>query len=166
MTGLKKMTLIQKKYFTCFILLIASFIFSGRLHAQTIPARERICGKWENREKTLRLQIRTVNNNYVARVIWFSDTEGKPMSYWKDKRNPDPALRNRTILGMSILNGLRYNAAERTWEDGKVYDSKHGKEWNASAEIDQKGILKVRGYWHFKFIGKTMSFHRIRRARP
>jgi uncharacterized protein (DUF2147 family) len=63
---------------------------------------------------------------------------------------------------MSILKDLRYDLETHTWEDGLVYDSKHGKEWNASAEIGPKGLLKVRGYWHFKFIGKTMSFHRVR----
>jgi len=42
-----------------------------------------------------------------------------------------------------------------------VYDSRHGREWNASANIGKKGQLHVRGYWHFKFIGKTMNFFRI-----
>jgi uncharacterized protein (DUF2147 family) len=130
--------------------------------AQAVPAPERICGKWENEAKSLRIQIYTVNGDFRAKIIWFSDTEGKPMSYWKDRRNPDPKLRSRTILGMSILNGLRYDPKKKSWEDGKVYDSKHGKYWNASAYIDKKGMLKVRGYWHFKFMGKTMTFHRIR----
>ena len=102
-----------------------------------------------------------LKGEFVANITWFSDTEGKPMNYWKDKRNPDPKLRNRTILGMSILRDLEYDKVEGTWENGKVYDSKHGKEWNASAAIDKDGRLKVRGYWHFKWIGKTMSFHRI-----
>ncbi|MEO6521911.1 MAG: DUF2147 domain-containing protein [Mucilaginibacter sp.] len=143
--------------------LVGAILLISKLNSygQARPPAELICGKWENKDKTLRIQIYTVKGNFLAKIIWFSDTEGKPMSYWKDKRNPDPALRNRTILGMSILQGLRYDAEENSWEDGKVYDSKHGKTWNASAKIDQKGILKVRGYWHFKFIGKSMYFHRI-----
>ncbi|MGF7078330.1 DUF2147 domain-containing protein [Mucilaginibacter sp. UYCu711] len=156
------MSAIQKTFFSWLTIFLTTIMFSGNVIAQAVPARERICGKWENKDKTLRIQIYTDKNNFQARIIWFSDTEGKPMSYWKDKHNLNPALRNRTILGMSILSGLRYNAKEHTWEDGMVYDSKHGKEWNASAEIDPKGILKVRGYWHFKFIGKTMNFHRIK----
>jgi uncharacterized protein (DUF2147 family) len=157
-----KISALQKTAFSYIATLLITTIISGSASAQTILQRKLICGKWENQGKTLRIQIYTVKQAFQAKIIWFSDTEGKPMNYWKDKRNPDPALRNRTILGMSILNGLQYNAAEHAWEDGKVYDSKHGKEWNASAEINQKGILKVRGYWHFKFIGKTMAFHRIR----
>jgi uncharacterized protein (DUF2147 family) len=155
MTGLKK-----RKWAARMLGVILLFL-SVNTYGQLTPPAEKICGKWENKEKTLRIQIYTVKGNFLAKIIWFSDTEGKPMNYWKDKRNPDPTLRNRTILGMSILEGLRYDAEEKSWEDGKVYDSKHGKTWNASARIDRKGILKVRGYWHFKFIGKSMYFHRI-----
>jgi uncharacterized protein (DUF2147 family) len=156
------MSVLQKPSFSRLTLFLIIFLFSGNAIAQRVSGPELICGKWENKDKTLRIQIYTVKNDFEAKIIWFSDTEGKPMSYWKDKRNPDPAQRNRTILGMSILNGLRYNAEAHAWEDGKVYDSKHGKEWSAAAEIGPKGTLKVRGYWHFKFIGKTMNFHRIK----
>ncbi|MFD0764629.1 DUF2147 domain-containing protein [Mucilaginibacter lutimaris] len=145
--------------------LFASFIFiklaAPQAYSQPAPASERICGKWENQAKTLRILVYTENNDFKAKIIWFSDTEGKPMNYWMDKKNPDPKLRNRTILDMSILRGLKYNSEKGTWENGMVYDSKHGKEWNASASIDQQGLLKVRGYWHFKWIGKSMIFHRI-----
>ncbi|MET3978242.1 uncharacterized protein (DUF2147 family) [Mucilaginibacter sp. UYP25] len=151
-----------KVFISILLTLILGIFISGNAVAQSAPASERICGKWENEEKTLRIQIYTIHSDFQSKIIWFSDTEGKPMNYWKDKRNPDPALRNRTILGMSILDGLKYDAQNQTWEDGKVYDSKHGKEWNAAASITQKGLLKVRGYWHFKFIGKTMLFHRIK----
>lgn len=150
-----------KNHFTALVFTFLFTLLVPGLYAQTIHNRKQICGKWENQDKTLRIQISTQKGEFVARIIWFSDTEGKPMSYWKDRRNPDPKLRSRTILGMSILRGLKYNAAKGTWEGGMVYDSKHGKEWNASASIDKKGLLKVRGYWHFKWIGKTMTFHRI-----
>lgn len=101
------------------------------------------------------------NDQFKAIIIWFSDTEGKPMSYWTDRHNPKVALRSRKLLGMSILKNLTYKASTNTWEDGMVYDSKHGKEWNASVYIDKHGLLHVRGYWHFKFIGRTMTFHRV-----
>lgn len=149
------------KTFKFFIIFLWALLATTTIFAQSVPAREQICGKWENEDKSLRIQIFMQNNDFLAKIIWFSDTDGKPMSYWKDKRNPNPALRNRTILGMSILSGLKYDAKKNSWEDGKVYDSRHGKTWNASAKISPKGLLKVRGYWHFKWIGKTMTFHRI-----
>lgn len=126
-----------------------------------VPRRERVCGKWESEHHNLRIQVYMQNNQFRAKIIWFSDTDGKPMDYWRDVHNPDPKLRSRRILGMSILSGLRYNAKTNTWEDGTVYDSRHGRYWNAAASIGSRGLLHVRGYWHFKWIGKTMIFHRM-----
>ncbi|MEZ2337618.1 DUF2147 domain-containing protein [Mucilaginibacter sp. RCC_168] len=137
----------------CFTTIIAA--------GQSVSPQERICGKWESAQKNLRIQVLLQNNQFKAKIIWFSDTEGKPIDYWTDVHNPDPALRHRKLLGMSILSGLVYKPSSNSWENGIVYDSRHGRYWNASAFIGKKGLLHVRGYWHFKWIGKTMTFHRI-----
>ncbi|MDB5016745.1 MAG: hypothetical protein JWQ84_1577 [Mucilaginibacter sp.] len=144
-----------------FVFFLALLFNVSASNAAVIPPSERVCGKWESEEKSLIIQVYMKDNNYLARVVWFKDTGNKPMSYWKDVRNPDPALRSRKILGMSILSGLIYKPETNLWEDGMVYDSKHGRTWNASAIIDKDGLLRVRGYWHFKFIGRTMTFKRI-----
>jgi uncharacterized protein (DUF2147 family) len=146
------------KRFTLFLPLI--FVAHSYLMAQA-PRNERVCGKWESDAKNLRILVYTQDHQFKAKLIWFSDTDGKPMDYWTDVNNPDPALRKRKLLGMEILKGLAYDPETDTWENGMVYDSRHGREWNASARIDKNGLLHVRGYWHFKFIGKTMVFHRI-----
>lgn len=129
-------------------------------YAQT-PPREKVCGDWESAQKNLRIRIFIEHNQFRATIIWFSNTDGKPMDYWTDVNNPDPKLRTRKLLGMSILSGLQYDPEKDSWEDGMVYDSRHGRYWNAAASIGSKGLLHVRGYWHFKWIGKTMLFHRI-----
>jgi uncharacterized protein (DUF2147 family) len=134
-----------------------------RIRAQEVPPKEKICGKWESTAKNLRIQITLDHNQYQANIIWFKNTDGKPMDYWTDVNNPDRRLRGRKLLGMSILTGLQFNPASNSWENGIVYDAKHGREWSASAYIGKKGQLHVRGYWHFKFIGKTMDFIRIGR---
>lgn len=144
------------------IVCLIAMLMNTSAKAQTIPARARICGDWEYSEKTLKIRISLDGNVFKARIIWFSDTDGKPMDYWRDVKNPDPALRKRKILGMNILTGLRYDKSSNSWENGIVYDSRHGRYWNAAAHIDKHGLLHIRGYWHFKWIGKTMVFHRIR----
>jgi uncharacterized protein (DUF2147 family) len=142
----------------CFLLTVL-IVFDTK--AQGTSAQQKICGKWECTDKSIRIEVYMQGNEYKANLIWFKDTEGKPMDYWTDQHNPDPALRNRKILGMSMLSDLKYNSDTNSWENGIVYDSKHGREWNASAAIDKKGMLRVRGYWHFKFIGRTMDFVRM-----
>lgn len=132
-----------------------------RSDADTVQNCDKICGKWMSSEKNLIVQVYKTGGQFKAKIVWFSDDPGKPMDEWRDSHNPDPSLRTRRILGLEILKDLKYDADGNSWEDGIVYDAKHGRDWNASAYIDKKGALKVRGYWHLKLIGRTMTFYRI-----
>jgi uncharacterized protein (DUF2147 family) len=146
-----------KRLFSIIILFLYPYV---NLHAQSVPPSDLICGKWESSEKNLIVQVYKENGKFFGKIVWYTDTGGKPMDYGTDKRNPDPKLRSRKILGMSVLRDMVYDASSNSWEDGIIYESKHGKEWNASVYIDKAGMLKVKGYWHFKLIGKTMTFTR------
>jgi uncharacterized protein (DUF2147 family) len=101
------------------------------------------------------------DNKFRAKIIWFNGGNLAKMGARTDIRNPDTSLRNRKILGIEVLRDLIYDADTNSWEDGMIYDAKHGREWNASARIDKNGFLKAKGYWHFKFIGRTMTFRRM-----
>ena len=121
-----------------------------------------VCGKWMSTEKNLIVNVYRENGDYKAKVVWFLNTDkSKPMEEWTDKKNPDPNLRNRKLIGMSILEGMDYIPQKRTWENGKIYDAMNGRHWSAWARIDDNGHLKVTGYWQFKFIGKTLTFTRV-----
>ena len=66
-------------------------------NGQAIDGHDRICGKWESVEKSLIIQVYMAGSDFKAKIIWYSDTEGKPMDYWTDRHNPNPALRSRKI---------------------------------------------------------------------
>jgi uncharacterized protein (DUF2147 family) len=129
--------------------------------AGTVPNCDRICGKWMSAEKNLVVEVYKNNDHFKAKIIWFHDDPSKPMEEWRDSKNPDPSLRIRRILGMNVLNDLKYDTGSNSWEDGMIYDAKSGREWNASAYINKQGLLKVKGYWHFKLFGRTMTFRRV-----
>ncbi|TSD67500.1 DUF2147 domain-containing protein [Inquilinus sp. KBS0705] len=133
----------------------------GKVSAPT-AADEMICGKWESAQKNIIVQVyKDDNNQFKGKIVWFNDGEGnKKMATWTDVHNPDPALRSRKILGLNVLEKLTYNPKSNSWEDGMIYDAKSGRKWNSSAYLAKDGSLKVKGYWHVKFIGKTMTFHR------
>ncbi len=78
-----------------------------------------------------------------------------------DEKNPDPNLRTRKWLGMEVLRKLKYNADENEWEGGIIYDAKHGKEWNSIVWINSQGLLKVKGYWLFRWISQTLTFKKV-----
>jgi uncharacterized protein (DUF2147 family) len=149
----------RNKYLVC--LFILSLCTCAITEAHAVPASELICGRWMSSDKNLIVQVYLQDGKFWGKIVWYTDTGGKPMDYGTDRHNPDPKLRNRKILGLNVLRDLTYNVHTNSWEDGIIYDSKGGKEWNASVYIDKSGVLRVKGYWHFKFIGKTMAFTRV-----
>ena len=78
-----------------------------------------------------------------------------------DEKNPDKALRTRKWIGMEVLRNLHYDAENDEWTDGIIYDAKHGKEWDSVAWINKDHLLKVKGYWVFRFLSETLTFKRI-----
>lgn len=121
-----------------------------------------IVGRWITVEKNLEIEVFKQNNNFKAKIIWFKvqDTT-RPLNTRRDEQNPNPALRNRKWLGMEVLRSLKYNAYDDEWQDGIIYDPKHGREWDSVAWIDNSGLLKVKGYWVFKWISETLVFERV-----
>lgn len=139
-------------------------LFSLALNTVTRPApsADLLCGKWMSAEKNLVVQVFKEGDEFKAKIVWFKNTDKtKAMDEWTDEHNPDAALRDRKLIGMSILKDLDYQPKSNSWENGKIYDAKNGREWDASARIEKNDQLKVTGYWHFKFIGRTMTFTRI-----
>lgn len=143
-----------------FFLIAFSFIFfnmSGRTKSDFV------LGSWLATDKSVAVEVYKINDEFRAKVLWFNQKlgSGKPMQMRYDTENPNPALRKRKILGMEILEGLQYNSSNNSWENGKIYDATSGKFWDSSASLNKDGTLKVRGFWKFKWIGKSMSFKKI-----
>ncbi|MEO6546703.1 MAG: DUF2147 domain-containing protein [Ferruginibacter sp.] len=122
-----------------------------------------IVGKWMSLENNLEVEVFRSGREYKAKVVWFDDSDDKsqPMHLRRDTKNPNKALRSRKIIGMEIMHGLIFNAGDEEWQDGTIYDSRTGKNWNVKAWINKTGKLKVRGYWHFEIFGKTRSLKRV-----
>ncbi|HTK20219.1 MAG TPA: DUF2147 domain-containing protein, partial [Mucilaginibacter sp.] len=87
-----------------FLLFFVGFNFQSRA---AVPESDRILGKWLSSDKKLMVEVYKEKEQFKAKIIWFNDDPSKPMDEWRDKHNPDPALRNRKILGLEILRGLR-----------------------------------------------------------
>jgi uncharacterized protein (DUF2147 family) len=131
------------------------------LHSQ-IKAED-LLGNWMATDNSVAVKVYEVNKVYRAKVLWFDENLGskKPMSSRYDTANPDPQLQKRKIIGMEILEGLKFNTQTSSWEEGKIYDASSGRHWDSSITFAKDGTIKVRGYWKVKWIGKTLSFRRL-----
>ncbi len=135
---------------------------SAQILTTGVLPQDRICGKWISEEKNCIVQVYKNGNEFGAKLIWFDDSDDKnqTMSTRTDTKNPNKALQGRKLLGMDVVDNLTYNPAINSWENGLIYDAKSGRTWSSAAYITHEGSMKVTGYWHFKFIGKSMNFKR------
>lgn len=140
-------------------LLIFCVMMGHSLKAQTAAAGDVILGRWAADDKSLVVDVYKDKGQYKAKMVWFKNEDtSKAMDEWTDKHNPDKNLRNRKLIGMDVVKDLIYEPKSNSWEHGSIYDAKSGKYWSASASLSKDGLLKVTGYWHLKFIGRTMTF--------
>ena len=76
-----------------------------------------------------------------------------------DDENPDPALRDRPLFGLRILEGFQ-DAGKGKWEDGTIYDPNNGKTYSCVIELEDEKTLKVRGFIGVSLFGRTERWTR------
>lgn len=142
--------------------LLLSFLFYLNISGQI--SMDDILGKWMATDKSVAVHIYREGISFKAKVIWFDERlgSGTPMNTRVDSYNPNPKLRSTKVIGMDILEGLNYNSQKQQWENGKIYDASSGKTWDAFAEINDEGQMYVRGYWKWKYLGRSLYFTRIK----
>jgi uncharacterized protein (DUF2147 family) len=146
------------------LLVRVAMIFT--LEATTVPIAmaetaqpDAIIGKWEADDGTVRLDMYRAGSEYQARFLYGNEVvEADGVTLKKDAKNPDPALRSRSLKGIVFINGLRYGNGE--WAGGSIYDASSGRTYNAKAEM-QGNRLHLRGYLGVSALGQTRVFHRM-----
>ena len=125
--------------------------------------KDAILGKWMYEEKDLIVDVYKQDDDFKAKIVWFHDAGDSmtPIEHRLDVKNPDKDLRDRKIVGMDILSGITYDPKVNKWIKGKIYDSSSGRTWDATVWLKDEQTMEVRGYYIFKFIGKTMKFTRL-----
>lgn len=80
----------------------------------------------------------------------------------RDENNPDPALRNRPVVGIVLFSGLSRDAPDgQSWSGGGIYDPKAGKIYSCKMTLDDPDTLAVRGYIGITLLGKTSVWKRV-----
>lgn len=127
--------------------------------AQSAPP-PKIAGVWQA-DGMMRIEMFESGGGYAGRLLWGQravEADGK--TFKRDVHNPDPALRNRSLEGITILQNLKWNGQDRRWEGGRLYDGTSGR--TASARLTPDGNrLDMRAYMGSPMLGRTISFRRV-----
>jgi uncharacterized protein (DUF2147 family) len=143
-----------------FVALVALLFAALPVISQKYSA-DLILGKWLNEDKDAHIEVYKESGKYFGKIVWLKDpideVTGKPKL---DDENSDESLQSRPIMGLVILKDFIFDGDEE-WEDGTIYDPKNGKTYDCYMEIDDQGILKIRGYIGISWIGRSSYWTRV-----
>lgn len=121
--------------------LVFVFMLGLLNNIQAQAPSDKIVGVWYNEDKTNNIEIYKAGDSYSGKIVWISALNSNPNLHPKDKNNPKPELRNRDIIGMDIINGLKY--ASGKWVNGTIYSPKKGVYADCKVELLSTGQLKI-----------------------
>lgn len=111
--------------------------------------------------------------HYRGRLVWLKQSrytaEDGPQRAGKlitDTHNPDPAKRNRPLLGLTIVWGLRYDPEDHEWRDGRVYNSDDGRTYHCLVRLEDQDHLILRGYIGIPLFGGSTTWTRVTGPHP
>ena len=118
-----------------------------------------VIGIWESEEKNLQIEMFEDDGQFAGRMIYFKCSSEEIMRTCTDRENPDKNLTNRKLLGLKLVTKLEYKG-RNVWDDGEIYDPNSGRTLEARIQLTGPNTATVRGYWKYRWIGRSMVFHR------
>jgi uncharacterized protein (DUF2147 family) len=118
--------------FAMMLAFVAPYVasFAGRAQA------DEIAGEW--RVGDGRAHIRTV---LCEGRLWGVVSWEKAPGH--DRKNPDPALRGRSTLGIPVILGMTAAGASK-WK-GAIYNAEDGETYQASISLKGEDVMEVEG---------------------
>jgi uncharacterized protein (DUF2147 family) len=118
------------------------FVFSGIfIYGQSADA---LIGVYLKADGKSKVEFYKSGETYSGKVIWLkepNDETGKPK---KDVKNPDKSLRERPLLGLVSITGLKYEGNGK-YVDGKAYRPAEGDEVRFKIQVNNDGTISVTG---------------------
>lgn len=139
------------------VLLTAVLLVTATLHAADTKG---VTGLWNTEDNESKLEFFTCRDKICVRIAWlkepnYTDAKEGPIGTPKvDLNNPDPALRNRPMLGLQIMEGFTATGNDR-WENGIIYDPDNGKTYRGKLHLVSPNKLELRGYIGISLFGST-----------
>ena len=122
---------------------------------------DKIVGIWWNEEKTSKIEVEKKDGKYVGTIVYMIPEKYEDGQPPKDDENPDESLQSRSIIGIQILNNFEYNAKDKEWKEGSIYDPKSGKTYDCYGWMETDDLLKLKGFVAgIRWMGKSSEWYR------
>jgi uncharacterized protein (DUF2147 family) len=102
-------------------------------------------GNWLSEDGGTKVHISSCRGHMLcAKLVWLNHpidpTTGKPKT---DKLNPDPAKRERPLIGLEVVHALTPNGPN-TWS-GLIYNADDGHTYKAKLTVESDEVAEVKG---------------------
>ena len=113
-------------------------------------------GQWLTETKRGVVEVYPCADKLCGRLVWLIEPirRGAPAV---DDKNPEPALRNRPLCGLTMLGDFHQEDATH-WDDGWIYDPDSGKTYHATMTLESGNALRVRGYVGIPLFGESQHW--------
>ena len=136
------------------VVLLLILVSLASAEAQTIFGKWKTIDPDTGKDESI-IDVYEKNGKAYAKVVEIFNIadRDKTCIYCKGKNKDKP------ILGLDILNGLKENGEE--WSGGKILDPKNGKYYKCYVKLVEANKLKLRGYIGISLIGRTEYWYRV-----
>lgn len=124
-----------------------------------------ILGIWKTEKDESKVEIFPCGDKICGKIIWlknplYTDSrDGEVGTPVIDRKNPDPALHSRPVLGLRILEGFTAEGGNN-WANGTCYDPKSGNTYRGKIHLAAPDRLELRGYIGIPLFGRTSVWTR------
>jgi uncharacterized protein (DUF2147 family) len=144
------------------LFLLTMIVCSNKSFCQSTG--EEILGIWSNQEKAGHIEIYRSGETYSGKLTWMK-TPKDPVTgqLLLDTKNPDDRLRNKPLLGSTLMYGFTFSKDSKEWVNGKIYDGRKGKTYKCRLTLQDANTLLVYGYIGASWmkLGETNTWSRL-----
>lgn len=127
-----------------------------------ILGRQPVEGTWLVEDRSARIEIVPCEQRLCGRIVWLQKSRDDSGREPLDTKNPNPARRQQTILGLELLRGVQASPDRKgVWRGGTIYDPQTGKSYSCQLSLVDPDHLKLRGYIGLSLIGRSTRWTRV-----
>jgi uncharacterized protein (DUF2147 family) len=143
--------------------LFAAWLFSTVLWGFVTPVFAATpVGLWYAEGGAAQVEISACGEALCGRIVWLRSPLDDTGCALRDRSNGNVALRDRPLLGLEILQGLKpADAAREVWIDGTIYDPSSGKTYTCNLTVEGDNRILLRGYIGMPLLGRTTTWIRV-----
>lgn len=142
------------------VLMLACGVWLGLVATSAFAASP--VGLWYAEGGAAEVQIFPCSDALCGKVVWLRSPLNEDGCELRDDNNPDLNFRNRSIVGLEVLTGLKPEDDVGTvWSGGAIYNPTSGRTYSCKARMEGDNKLFLRGYFGIQLLGRTTTWTRV-----